>query len=60
MNFLSLIETKRDGKTLTPEQIRQIVAGCVQGQIPDYQLAAFLMAVYFRGLNPLETRALTL
>lgn len=60
MNFLSLIEAKRDGLPLTDAQIRQIVAAGTAGEIPDYQLAAFLMAVFFRGLSNEETRALTL
>ncbi len=60
MNFLSLIEAKRDGKTLTPEEIRKLVVEFTAGKIPDYQMAAMLMAIYFRGLNPVETRALTL
>src|SRR5205823_1444851 len=38
----------------------QIIAACTARQIPDYQLAAFLMAIYFRGLDSAETRALTL
>ena len=60
MNFLSLIEAKRDGKTLSSAQIKEIVSAYTLGQIPDYQAAAFLMAVYFRGLNTDETTALTL
>src|SRR2546422_4286184 len=60
MRFLSIIEAKRDGEKLSSEQIKQVVAACTAGQIPDYQLAAFLMAVYFSGLDPAETRALTL
>ncbi len=60
MNFLPLIEAKRDGQPLTPAQLREIVTACVAGQIPDYQLAAFLMAVFFRDLNKEETTALTL
>ncbi len=59
MNFLSLIESKRDGKVLTPEQIRAYISDYVGGKIPDYQMAAMLMAIFFRGLNPQETRALT-
>src|SRR5579884_389983 len=59
MNFLSLIESKRDGKSLTAGQIKEMVAAYAAGQIPDYQMAAFLMAVYFRGLNTQETSALT-
>src|SRR5437870_7777604 len=60
MHFLSLIESKRDGKTLSPAQIQQFINSYTAGQIPDYQMAAFLMAVYFRGLTKSETRALTL
>ncbi|HTV61404.1 MAG TPA: thymidine phosphorylase [Verrucomicrobiae bacterium] len=60
MNFLSLIEAKRDGKTLTAEEIRKFVVEFTAGRIPDYQMAALLMAIYFRGLNSAETRALTL
>lgn len=60
VNFLSLIESKRDGKVLAPGQLRDIVSACVAGKIPDYQLASFLMAVFFRGLNTAETTALTL
>jgi pyrimidine-nucleoside phosphorylase len=59
-NFLSLIESKRDGQALSAGQIKQIVSAYSAGQIPDYQMAAFLMAVFFRGLNTQETSALTL
>jgi len=60
MNFLPLIESKREGRTLTPAQIQDLVRESTAGTIPDYQVAAFLMAVFFRGLNPAETTALTL
>ncbi len=60
MNFLSLIEAKRDGHALAGAELQQLVRACTDGTIPDYQLAAFLMAVLFRGLNEGETRALTL
>ncbi len=60
MNFLSLIEAKRDGRTLTPGDLQQIIRSLAAGEIPDYQVAAFLMAVFFRGLDIAETRALTL
>lgn len=60
MNLLKLIEAKRDGQSLSPTLLRELVAGVTQGSLPDYQLAAFLMAVYFRGLNREETTALTL
>ncbi len=60
MHFLPLIEAKRDGQTLTPEQIQEFVNGVVTRNIPDYQMAAMLMAIYFRGLTTEETRSLTL
>jgi pyrimidine-nucleoside phosphorylase len=60
VNFLSLIESKREGKTLAPAQIQDLVRKFTAGTIPDYQMAAFLMAIYFRGLDADETRALTL
>ena len=60
MNFLSLIEAKREGHALRAAQIKDIVADFTAGRIPDYQMSAFLMAVYFRGLNAEEVRVLTL
>jgi pyrimidine-nucleoside phosphorylase len=54
-----LIERKRDGGVLTPDEITELVLGHASGEIPDYQMAAFCMAVYFRGLNGEETLALT-
>ncbi|MEJ0088224.1 MAG: thymidine phosphorylase [Limisphaerales bacterium] len=60
MNFLPLIECKREGKILTPEQIKEFIREFTAGKIPDYQMAAMLMAIYFRGLNTVETTALTL
>jgi pyrimidine-nucleoside phosphorylase len=46
-----LIATKRDGSALTDEQIRSFIRGVTNGSIPDYQVAAMLMGVFFRGLN---------
>src|ERR1051326_4819996 len=60
MTFLPLIEAKRDGQTLTADQLKAIISAYTAGQIPDYQMAAFLMAVYFRGLKTAEISALTL
>lgn len=60
MNFLACLESKRDGNALAPADLQRAVGEYVAGTIPDYQMAAFLMAVYFRGLNDGETRALTL
>jgi pyrimidine-nucleoside phosphorylase len=54
-----LIERKRDGQQLSAEEITELVLGYSRGEIPDYQMAAFLMAVYFRGLSSVETLALT-
>jgi pyrimidine-nucleoside phosphorylase len=54
-----LIERKRDGGSLAPEEINELILGHARGEIPDYQLAAFCMAVYFRGLSAGETLALT-
>ena len=59
MNFLSLIESKRDGQPFSPDQINCFISSYVAGKIPDYQMAALLMAIYFRGLDSRETRALT-
>ena len=60
MNFLSLIEAKREGEILAPDQIEYFVHEFTAGTIPDYQMAAMLMAIYFRGLTTAETTALTL
>ncbi len=54
-----LIERKRNGEELSSEEISELILGYARGEIPDYQLAAFCMAVYFRGLSPRETYAMT-
>ena len=54
-----LIEKKRDGGTLDEGEIRAFVEGYTQGAIPDYQMAALAMAVFFRGMTAEETAALT-
>ncbi|HXY29245.1 MAG TPA: thymidine phosphorylase [Gemmatimonadaceae bacterium] len=54
-----LIERKRDGEQIAPPEWRAMVAGYVAGEIPDYQMAALLMAAYLQGLDRDETRALT-
>jgi len=54
-----LIQRKRDGAELSSEEITGLILGYGRGEVPDYQLAAFCMAVYFRGLSPRETYALT-
>jgi pyrimidine-nucleoside phosphorylase len=60
VNFLSLIELKREGKILAPEQIQAFIREFTAGKIPDYQMAAMLMAIFFRGLDTAETTTLTL
>ena len=60
MLMTELIAKKRDGGVLTPEEIRFLVEGYTRGDIPDYQMSAMLMAMYFRGLNHDETVELTM
>ncbi len=60
MNFLTLIEQKRDGQDLPLKAIETFIRDFTAGRIPDYQMAALLMAIYFRGLTEAETRTLTL
>jgi len=59
MRVLDLIIKKRDGGNLTTEEIEFLISEFTRGDIPDYQMSAFLMAVYFQGLNAKETTALT-
>jgi pyrimidine-nucleoside phosphorylase len=54
-----LIERKRNGEELEPGDLDELVFGYVRGEVPDYQMAAWCMAVYFRGLTAAETHALT-
>lgn len=60
MRMYDLIMKKRNGGTLAEEEIRYLIREYVAGQIPDYQMAAFLMAVYFQGMTEEETLAMTL
>ncbi|MGH2349114.1 MAG: pyrimidine-nucleoside phosphorylase, partial [bacterium] len=55
-----LIQKKRDGAALTEEEIAVLLYGYLGGEIPDYQMAAFLMAVFFRGMTERETTTLTM
>jgi pyrimidine-nucleoside phosphorylase len=56
---VEIIEKKRDGQRLTPDEIDRIVIGFTKGDVPDYQMAAFLMAVVWRGMDDGETAWLT-
>nr|WP_309485125.1 thymidine phosphorylase [Alkalibacter rhizosphaerae] len=57
--MVDLIVKKRDGHALTPEEVSYIVEAYVKDAIPDYQMSAFLMAVFFQGMSEEETVALT-
>lgn len=60
MRTVDLIQKKRDGFELSTEEIQWLIAGYADGTVPDYQMAAFAMAVYFRGMTMRETRDLTM
>src|SRR5580698_6593535 len=59
MHVVDLIRKKRDGEVLTDAEIATLVAGAATNSIPEYQLAAWLMAVFWRGLNLQELLSLT-
>ncbi|HTZ74920.1 MAG TPA: thymidine phosphorylase [Candidatus Aquilonibacter sp.] len=56
---IDVIRKKRDGEELSPDEIEALVRGYTRGDIPDYQVSAWLMAAFLRGLNRSETAALT-
>jgi len=59
MRTVDLIHRKRDGEELSAEEIQFVVDGYTRGDIPDYQISAFLMAVFFSGMADREVSALT-
>lgn len=59
MNTIELIRKKRNGESLSKEEILFLVSSYTKNKIPDYQFSAFLMAVYLKGMNSTETAALT-
>lgn len=60
MRAVDIIHKKREGKELSEAELRFLVSGYVSGEIPDYQMSAFLMAVCFQGMTRRETAELTL
>ncbi|MFM9318690.1 pyrimidine-nucleoside phosphorylase [Streptococcus sp. ST16] len=60
MRAVDLIQKKRDGKELTSSEIEWLVEGYVDGTVPDYQMSAFAMAVYFKGMTTREISDLTM
>src|SRR6266849_5722685 len=59
MHVSPLIEKKRDGHALTAKEINSLMEDFTVGEVPDYQMSAWAMAVLFRGMTPAETRHLT-
>ena len=59
MNIVELIRKKREGGSLSEEEFRFLITGYVEGKVPDYQMSAFLMACYFRGMSSEETLTFT-
>lgn len=59
MHVPSLIEKKREGSALTAEEISFVVSAFTRGEMPDYQMSALAMAIFFRGMTAQETQQLT-
>ncbi len=59
MRPYEIIHAKRDGRAIAADDLRALVAGFTRGDVPDYQMAAFCMAVFFRGMDEAEVGALT-
>jgi len=60
MRAVDIIQKKRDGLELTSQEIQWLIEGYVDGTVPDYQMAAFAMAVYFKGMTTREISDLTM
>ena len=59
MNTVELIKKKRDGKSLTSDEIKYLISSYTKKKIPDYQFSAFLMAAFLKGMDKKETASLT-
>ncbi|RIK64733.1 thymidine phosphorylase [candidate division KSB1 bacterium] len=59
MNAVEIIQKKRDGHALSADEIKFVISAYLENKIPDYQMSALLMAIYFRGMDDSETVALT-
>src|ERR1700694_2925546 len=59
MHVPALIEKKRDSQELSADEIKSLIQDFTLGEIPDYQMSAWAMAVFFRGMTPAETRHMT-
>lgn len=59
MHIPTMIERKREGGSLSGDEIRAVIAGFTTGEVPEYQMSALAMAIYFRGMSEAETAALT-
>jgi pyrimidine-nucleoside phosphorylase len=60
MRTVDLITKKRDGGELTESEINSLISGYTDGSIPDYQMSAMAMAIFFRGMTPAERANLTM
>lgn len=60
MRMVDVIDQKRNGGVLSDEQLQFFVDGVVDGSLPDYQISALLMAIYFQGMTDREQTQLTM
>ena len=59
MRTVDLIQRKRDGEELSQDEIRFLIEGYTQDRIPDYQMSAFLMATFYKGMTDAEVTSMT-